>query len=487
MGREWDMKQSENVNTKKLQWITFLCMTAISLLMIGVTFTHDLSQMSFTSIANVVSGVIIMAGYCVLCLTCVLDRSVSDRSTRLFYCLLIIGFLGALTDNFGWIVDGNQGLIWINHITVVLSFFIIAVLGPLFWSYQNALYPDGKQGLKKILLVLMVIDILYILIASMTGFLYTIDANGYYAVNVGYVFSSIYPYIVLMLCVAENLQRKIPARQRMALLAFNMTPVLSGIFAVIIPDWTMIYVVLFFDLMLMYGVIQMEHSIAMAEQKKELAEQGKTLAVQSRIMAEQSRDLMKKQMQIMMSQIQPHFIYNTLGSISSLCIEDPKLAAEVTDQFSRYLRVNMAHMKDDQMVPFEKELEHTRTYLWIEQIRFADYLHIIYNITCTNFFIPPLTLQPIVENAVKHGITPKEEGGTVVIDVHETLDCFVIMVSDDGMGYDPDALSRDGRLHVGIENVSKRLEILCEGKLEIESNIGVGTVVTVTIPKGEIQ
>ena len=286
-----------NINTKKLQWITFLCMTGIVVLMICVAIHHDLSHMSFPSVVNVVSGVLVMAGYCVLFLTCVMDRSTSDTSTRLFCCLLMVGFLGILTDNFGWIVDGKPNLIWINHITAVVSFLNSAVVGLLFWSYQNALYPDGRQGLKKILLALMTMDILYILTASMTGFLYTIDENGNYAANVGYVFAGIYPYIVLLLCVAENLQRKIPVRQRVALLAFNLTPLLAGIAAVIISDWAIIYVALFFDLMLMYGVVQMEHSIAMAEQKEELAEQGKMLAVQNRIMAEQSRDLMEKQMQ----------------------------------------------------------------------------------------------------------------------------------------------------------------------------------------------
>lgn len=472
---------------KKLQWITFLCMAVILLFTICVTITHDLSQMPFASIVNVISGLIVMAGYCVLALTCLMDRSISDKSSRLFYCLLVIGFLGVLTDNFCWIVDGKPSLIWLNHITAVLSFLLIVIIGPVFWAYQNALYPDSRPGCKKMLLVLVVIYTVYILIASMTGFLYTIDANGNYAGNVGYVFAGIYSDIVLLLWMWENLKRKIPARQRIALLVFNMTPLLAGIATVMITDWAIIYVALFFDFMMMYGVVQMEHSIAMAEQKEALAEQEKTLAVQSRIMAEQSRDLMKKQMQIMMSQIQPHFIYNTLGSISSLCIENPKLAADVTDQFARYLRVNMAHVKNNQLIPFEEELEHTRTYLWIEQIRFADYLHVVYNITCTNFLIPPLTLQPLAENAVKHGITPKEEGGTVIIDVHETPDSFVIVVSDDGMGYDTDALYRDGRLHMGIENVNKRLEILCEGKLEIQSNVGVGTIATVTITKGETQ
>ena len=482
------MKTLENENTKKIEWTVFLCMITVFLLTNCATFMYGLPQMSDTSIVNVVSGIIIMTGYCVLYLTCVLDRGVADKSSQLFYCLLLIGFLGTLTDNFCWILDGNPERNWANHITVVLSFLLSAILGPVFWAYQNALYPGkSRPGRKKRLLILMVVDIIYILIASMTGFIYRIDVNGNYVANVGYGFVSIYPYIVLLLCMVENLQRKIPVRQRAALLVFNMTPMLAGIATVIIEDWAIIYVALFFDLMLMYGVVQMEHSIAMAEQKKELAEQGKMLAVQSRIMAEQSRDLMKKQMQIMMSQIQPHFIYNTLGSISSLCMENPKLAAEVTDQFARYLRVNMAHMKDDQMVPFEKELEHTKTYLWIEQIRFADYLHIVYHITCTGFLIPPLTLQPLVENAVKHGITPKEEGGTVTIDVYETKESIVIRVSDDGVGYDTEELSRCGRLHIGIENVSKRLEVLCKGKLEIESKVGVGTVVTVVIPKGEIQ
>lgn len=197
--------------------------------------------------------------------------------------------------------------------------------------------------------------------------------------------------------------------------------------------------------------IRMERSIERAEQAKKIAEQ--------------SRDLMEKQTRIMMSQIQPHFIYNTLGSISSLCEEDPMKARDVTDRFAMYLRGNMANLKKDRLIPFAEEWEHTCTYLWIEQMRFENYLHVVSNITCTDFKIPPLSLQPLVGNAVKHGITPKAGGGTVTISAYEEADRYVVRISDDGLGFDTQAPSEDGKLHVGIENVKNRLELLCGGKL----------------------
>ena len=244
-----------------------------------------------------------------------------------------------------------------------------------------------------------------------------------------------------------------------------------GEFSIFCADYCAVYVVAMFMLMLMYFAVQMERSIERAEQAKKIAEQ--------------SRDLTEKQAQIMMSQIQPHFIYNTLGSISSLCEEDPLKARDVTDRFAMYLRVNMANMKKDRLIPFDDEWEHTKTYLWIEQMRFENYLRVESNITCTNFKLPPLSLQPLVENAVKHGITLKPEGGTVTISTHEEADCYVVRITDDGLGFDTQSPAKDGKLHVGIENVKNRVEMLCGGKLIIKSEIGVGTSAEIIIPKEE--
>ena len=198
----------------------------------------------------------------------------------------------------------------------------------------------------------------------------------------------------------------------------------------------------------------------------------------------------QQRMQIMLSQIQPHFLYNTLSAIQYLCEYDPKAAKETTEKFSRYLQGNMSALKDDGEIPFTQELEHTKIYLDIEKVRFEDALCIVYDIRCTDFMLPTLTLQPIVENAVRHGVRGKRKSvGTVRIGTREYPDRYEITVADDGPGFDPNALvmADDGREHIGIANVRKRLEQISGGALRIHSELGKGTVVTIEIPKKQVN
>lgn len=194
-------------------------------------------------------------------------------------------------------------------------------------------------------------------------------------------------------------------------------------------------------------------------------------------------------MQIMLSQIQPHFLYNTLSAIQYLCEHDPKAAGDTTAKFSRYLQGSMSALKDDGEIPFLQELEHTRIYLDIEQIRYEDALKVEYDIACTDFRLPTLTLQPIVENAVRHGVRGKKGTGTVTIATREYPDHFEIIVSDDGPGFDPEKpmLADDGREHIGIANVRERLTKLCGGTLRIHSEPDKGTLVTIEIPKKQVN
>lgn len=197
--------------------------------------------------------------------------------------------------------------------------------------------------------------------------------------------------------------------------------------------------------------------------------------------------LAEQRIQLALSQIRPHFLYNTLGSIERLCDLDPKAAKQATRKFSKYLRGNMDSLIGESLIPFEKELQHTRLYLELEQIRFGDALRVEYDIAARDFFLPPLTLEPIVENAVKHGVRMKEDGrGTVSIAASEREDCYEITVKDDGPGIDPTSPSNDGETHIGIRNVKERLDRICGGTLRIDSGIGRGTVVTIRLPgKGE--
>lgn len=196
------------------------------------------------------------------------------------------------------------------------------------------------------------------------------------------------------------------------------------------------------------------------------------------------QELTESQIRMMLSQIQPHFLYNALGTIRALCVRDPKEARNAMDHFARYLRANMDSLNEHWCIPFNKELEHVKSYLYIEKLRFEDMLNVEYDIKATDFEIPPLALQTMVENAVKHGLLPKENGGTIKISTYETDTCFEIVVADDGIGFDQSVKKPDdGRSHIGIANTRQRIMGMCNGSLNIGSKCGVGTTITITLPK----
>ena len=191
-------------------------------------------------------------------------------------------------------------------------------------------------------------------------------------------------------------------------------------------------------------------------------------------------ELAQSRIATLMSQIHPHFIYNTLGSIEQLCELDPPKAAKLVNNFSKYLRGNFSEIDNPKLIRVSKELEHTEYYISIEKVRFPD-IEFVTEMTCCDFSVPALTIQPIVENAVKHGILKRDEGGTVKVRIYETDNSYFITVKDNGVGFDVIKLEEENR--VGLRNIKSRLEAMCGGILHIESIIGVGTKITVEIPK----
>ena len=201
---------------------------------------------------------------------------------------------------------------------------------------------------------------------------------------------------------------------------------------------------------------------------------------------EHERDLMAAQrIQIMMTQIQPHFLYNTLSTIQSLCRTDPEKAFDVTERFGAYLRENLDSLNRTDLIPIQKELEHTRVYAEIEAVRFPR-VRIEYKIEDTDFSVPALTVQPLVENAIRHGVRIRQNG-LVTVAARKGAACHEIIISDNGKGFDPAALETGGGEHIGIRNVRERVESMCGGSLTVDSRPGEGTTVTIRIPfkKGE--
>ena len=185
----------------------------------------------------------------------------------------------------------------------------------------------------------------------------------------------------------------------------------------------------------------------------------------------------------MLSQIKPHFIYNTLGTIEQFCVESPEKAKDLVHKFALYLRGNFVEIGNAAPIRFAQEIEHVKHYVSIEEVRFPD-MQVCYDIQTDQFLVPALTVQPLVENAIKHGLMGLETGGKVEISTYEKEDGYYICVKDDGVGFDESAM-QDGKKHIGIQNIRTRIESMCDGSLTIDSIKGVGTTATIWIPKEE--
>ena len=177
--------------------------------------------------------------------------------------------------------------------------------------------------------------------------------------------------------------------------------------------------------------------------------------------------------------MRPHFICNSMMEIYYLCDQDPEKAKQVTLDFTTYLRKNFSAIASEDTVPFKDELEHTRAYLAVEQAQFEDILFVSFDTPHTLFRVPPLTLQPIVENAVKHGMRLSNDTIHISVITRQTDAASEIIVEDDGPGYNP---VDDNEPHIALNNIRQRLEMMCKGKLEIAPREGGGTSVKVTIP-----
>ena len=211
----------------------------------------------------------------------------------------------------------------------------------------------------------------------------------------------------------------------------------------------------------------------------------------------QQAEIAHQRANIMVLQMRPHFIYNAMTSIYYLCDRDPQKAKRVTMDFTAYLRRNFTAIASRDPIPFSDELEHTRAYLAIEQVQYRDSLFVDYDTPHTQFRVPALTLQPIVENAVKHGMDPDSAPLHISIRTRRTDLGSEIIVEDNGPGFElagkgatplagkgatPLAGSGESEPHIALANIQQRLEMMCGGKMTIMPRGGGGSVVKVTIP-----
>lgn len=424
-----------------------------------------------------------------------------DKKTRqgnMMIEMLMLVFAILVSDSFAWGYRGVPGkTAW--YAVRISNYLVFALNYPIGFTavryLEEILAQDNRKlprPVKAAVSAVCLTGLVLATVSQFTGFLYTIDENNVYHRADGYWTISVVAILLVVMVIGMIVRysNKKTRPQTVPLLMVFVLMLTSALvqslfYGISLVNIGMVagVVVMFFGYEKDRIAISGELKTRLLENDLKLAQQEKALAQKDAEMAAINIKLTEQRTQIMLSQIKPHFLYNALAAISALCIRDPMKARETTDNFAYYLRANLNSLTNDHMIPFKQELKHTQAYLAIEQTRFGEDLSVVYDIQCEDFKLPSLSLQPIVENAVRHGICGNEDGGTVTIRTRAADGKILISVQDTGIGFDTSARpARDGRQHVGMESVSQRVRALCGGDMVIDSTPGYGTTVTITLP-----
>lgn len=308
-----------------------------------------------------------------------------------------------------------------------------------------------------------------VILSQLTNLYYYIDAANVYHRSAAYPLSAALPILAMLLDLSLLVQyrRRISREIFVAMLSYLVLPLAAAGVQTFFYGISLTNIAISISMILMF----LETSI----------EQSRRAAEQDRRLAQAERELTESRIATMMSQIRNHFIFNTLGAISGYCKIDPAKADEMIARFARYLRRNMQYLEEKNLVPFDTEVRQLEDYVMLEQMRFPNRIEFGENFEVTDFLIPPLTVQPLVENAVKHGITKPGRSGSVCVSTRRGDGCILVEVTDDGVGFDAAELEKSGS--IGLRNVRYRLEHMADASLEIKSTPGQGTRAVIRIPE----
>ncbi len=377
-------------------------------------------------------------------------------------------------DVLAWFFRGYPGRTgyYMVRISNFIVFLVTDIIMIFYHSYVcESLFPEVRKHKNKkfpirayIVYVIMTIAVVMVIISQFTNLYYYFDDDNFYHRNTFYPMSLIFGLIcgAIVMSLMIQYRKRISQKSFIALVSYIMLPILATIMLLFYYGISFLNLAMTISVLIMYIVALIE---------------------QSEMLRKKDKQMYDMKVQIMLSQIGPHFIYNTLSTIRHLCKKDQELAVKLIDEFSVYLRGNLDSLSRQDCIPFEQEIYHVKNYLAIEKTRFGDRLNIVYNIEDTDFLLPVLTIQPLAENAVKHGLIKKAEGGTLTITSRMTEDGHLVLIEDDGAGFDVNAENKENdKVHVGVENVKSRLQMMCGGRIKVESEPGKGTRISIFIP-----
>ncbi len=410
-----------------------------------------------------------------------LSKSVIRKQYRTLGALELIVGVMLFFDAAAWFFRGAPGtfehsaLVVSNYITILCNAFLpVAVM-----SYTVSSVEEEYQSKKALVAVACVgaFNCLFYIVSQFRNFIFSIDPiTNLYRREAGFGWwSALILVEVSGTIIYLIIKRKYLEKKRFgAIMSFVILPLIALVLQIFIYGFSLSNIAIIIASAILFGQAVNSNTRMMEEQKLFIENQEKIL-----------EDL---RTQIALSQIKPHFLYNALNSIYVLCDQDPQKAKKLINNLSEYLRTNIGSIETGKTIPFSQELDHTNVYLEIEKARFGDRFVVEYDIEVADFNIPPLTVQPLVENAVKHGVCKKNaiDPGVITIRTEDGYGFVKVIISDNGVGFDLaeyNAKDKSSTDKIGIANVRDRLKILENSEMNVFSEPGRGTTVEIIIPK----
>ncbi|MBQ9484159.1 MAG: histidine kinase [Ruminiclostridium sp.] len=388
---------------------------------------------------------------------------------------ILIFFIALFLYNiFGVIVivtEGTETEIWRNiKIVSIFGYYAAGAFQTLLFLQLIKTHIAEKNNMKKLGYVVTVVQLLQapclaLLAATpFTGALYYIDEGNCYKRGElfgAWHYTTIASFVFIIAVIALT-WKKLDSFLKKIVITAAVIPLIAFIFNFVHSEvsWNNLSVSLL--AMIIYMLYEKNRASVTVQAVTELAETRQQLA-ERELALEQSKN------ETLMAQIQPHFINNSLMAIRSQCVNYPEVYESITN-FSLYLRSNFEALGNTQKIGFDREMESIEAYLALEQQNFGDRLKVEYDIDFDNFSIPPLIVQPLVENAVRHGIATREKGGTVRIKTRCKDGVITVEVTDEGNGNSNITMQQNARRGIGIENVRARVKYMNNGELEIIPN-----------------
>lgn len=419
--------------------------------------------MTLEQIHFFVCGAVLLVTVLTLCVAVIMPGK-NQWNKRFFVALFAVFVLSMFALFADLLVYDDPTMALEEKISVYFEYLLLSIPMPMFTAYLLRTCGEDwrKSFLFRTVIVIWIIFFILLAIAQFTTFFYYVTPDNQYIRGSWHTLMTAPVFAVAFINLASVIHRrdKLPQKYFIAFL-IHLLPLTVALLINNMIDGNLVPVVLGMSIstLAMFAIILYDQIESYVGQQREIAHQRAS---------------------IMVLQMRPHFIYNAMMSIYYLCAKDPKKAQQVTMDFTTYLRKNFTAIASEDTVPFSDELEHTRAYLAVEQVQFEDSLCVEYDTPHKNFRLPPLTLQPIVENAVKHGMDPEYAPLYIYIRTRETTSGSEIVVEDTGPGFEP--ADNNYEPHIALMNIKQRLEMMCGGKMTISPREGGGTVVTVTIP-----